>query len=74
LYQLIWGFSELFPKVPAKFPTDKDGNYITTVLKEPLEYSGLLSHYHLTKEKIDTAGLDYALVEKEVALRKKFGF
>ena len=74
LVQLIWGFSELFPNIPMEFPKDQNGKYITTNLKDPMKYSGLMSHYHITRGKIDTAGLDYAFIEKEVAQRKLVGY
>jgi hypothetical protein len=74
LYSLIWGFSELFPKIPMKFPTDNNGNYITTALTNPEKYIGLVNHFHLTKGKIDTAGLDMRKVEEEVVNRKLIGY
>ena len=74
LYQLLWGFSELFPNVPAKFPRTTQGFPITTKLEKPEEYVGFVSHYHLKRSKIDTAGLDYEKIEEEVASRKKWGF
>jgi hypothetical protein len=70
----MWGFVELFPHVPAQFPRTVHGFHSTTKLADPTQYSGLVSHYHLTRNKIDTAGLDYEMIEYELALRKKFGF
>jgi hypothetical protein len=74
LYQLIWGFSELFPDIPAKFPRNNDGTFNYTVLKKPHDYIGLVNHYNLRRGKIDAAGLDLAAIEHEVSLRKKFGY
>lgn len=74
LVQLIWGICELFPQVKPSFPKDNNGNYITTVLKTPETHYGLLNHYHLTRGKIDTAGLDHAFIEKEVGDRLKLGY
>lgn len=73
LVQLIWGITEMFPNVKPEFPKN-NGEYITTKLASPETYCGCVSHYHLTKEKIDTAGLDYSLIEKEVDQRKKLGY
>ena len=74
LVQLMWGFSELFPNVPAKFPRTPQGFPTLTKLNNPREYSGFVSHYHLRREKIDTAGLDMEMLEQEVEARKKFGY
>lgn len=74
LIQLLWGISELFPNVSSSFPKNDKGEYITTKLSAPEAYKGYLSHYHLTKEKIDTAGLDYKYIEEQVELRKKLGY
>jgi hypothetical protein len=74
LIQLIWGFVELFPNVPAKFPRTNQGYFMTTQLTNPVQYNGLVSHYHLRREKIDAAGIDYQLIEDEVAKRRKVGF
>jgi hypothetical protein len=74
LYQLIWGYSELFPDIPMTFPRGDAGEPLTKVLKAPKEYSGLLQHYHIKRSKIDAAGLDMKRIEEEVAQRKKVGY
>ncbi len=74
LYQLIWGYCELFPDVKAEFPKDENGNYVTKLLKKPKDYVGLVNHYNIAKGKIDAAGLDLEKIEKEVATRKKLGY
>lgn len=74
LYKLIWGFTELFPEVPAEFPKTPQGFYCTTTLSNPKEYIGLVSHYHLTRRKIDTAGLDYSVVEQQIREMKIAGY
>ena len=74
LKSLIWGFSELFPNVPATFPKDASGKYITGVLKNATNYTGLVNHYNLTRGKIDAAGLDLADIEQGVADRKQVGY
>lgn len=74
LIQLMWGFTELFPHVPAKFPRTPQGSLITTKLEKPETYSGFVNHYHLTRDKMDTLGLDMEMIEKEVALRKQIGY
>ncbi len=67
LKSLMWGFSELFPNVPPKFPKDSNGKNITTVLKDPLAYTGFVTHYQLKRGKIDVAGLDFDGIENDVA-------
>lgn len=74
LKRLIWGFSELFPDIPMQFPKNSDGSFITTVLKNPKNYTGLANHYHLKRSKIDTAGLDMKDIEETVAEMKKWGY
>lgn len=74
LLQLLWGFVELFPHVPAKFPRTVQGFHSTTKLADPTQHTGFVSHYHLKRSKIDTAGLDYDMIEEEVELRKQLGF
>jgi len=74
LYSLIWGFSVLFPDVPLEFPKNAQGAHITTKLDNPEAYTGLCSHYHLRRSKIDTAGLDYEEMERELSIRKRIGF
>ena len=74
LLQLMWGFTELFPHVPAKFPRDSQGALITTKLDKPETYTGFVNHFHLTRDKMDTLGLDMEMVEREVAKRKQTGY
>jgi hypothetical protein len=74
LYQLLWGYSELFPGIPMAFPRDNAGKPLTTVLKAPKEYTGLLQHYHIKRGKIDAAGLDMEQIEDAVARRKRLGY
>jgi hypothetical protein len=66
LKKLIYGYCSLFPKVKPEFPKYKDGTYITTTLNYPFNYNGLVNHYHLTKRKIDCAGLDMKDIEESV--------
>lgn len=73
LYDLVWGICQLCD-IPPKFPRDANGNFLTTNLKDPSSYKGLLNHYNITRGKIDTAGLDLEKIEKEVGNRLKYGF
>jgi len=63
LNHLIWGFCELFPDVPSTFPRDGNNESLTTVMENPTEYSGLVTHYQLRRGKIDCCGLDFASIE-----------
>lgn len=74
LLQLMWGYVELFPHVPAKFPRNPQGFHTTTKLAEPNKYVGFVSHYHLSRNKTDTAGLDYEMIENQIQIRRKLGF
>jgi hypothetical protein len=66
LKRLIYGYCKLFPNVKPEFPKNKDGSYITTTLNYPFNYKGLVNHYHLTRRKVDCAGLDMKDIEDEV--------
>lgn len=66
LNHLILGFCRLFPNIPSKFPRDKMGNIPSTVIPNPMEYKGLCGHFHLRRDKIDPAGLDFESVENFV--------
>jgi len=74
LKALIWGYCELFPNIPPEFPKNEDGSFVTTKLKDPHGYTGLVNHYHLRRDKVDTAGLDMEDIEREVARRLTLGY
>jgi len=46
--------------IPLVSPTDGSGLHLETVSPEAAssKFSGFVSHYHLTRRKIDCAGLD----------------
>ena len=46
--------------IPLKSPTDATGRHSETVCPDAASssFAGFISHYHLTKRKIDCAGLD----------------
>jgi hypothetical protein len=54
--------------IPLKTPLDRSKNTNTTVSKKAAEgrFEGFVSHYHLTKRKIDCAGLDLKKLLKEI--------
>lgn len=68
---LLWGFAELFPDVPRKFPHDQDGKPIKTVVKNPV---GFLNHYNITTEKMDCSGFPHDYVEEQVVAKLKLGY
>jgi len=59
--------------LPLECPMDSKGQLITGVYKPILEnkFSGVCCHYHLTRNKIDCAGLD--LVKLLVETKKELG-
>jgi hypothetical protein len=71
---LMFGFCDLFPNVPRTFPRDTKGSILNTVLLDPKKYSGLAMHYHLSRQKIDAAGIDMEQLEKDVESMLKFGY
>jgi hypothetical protein len=54
--------------IPLKTPLDRSKGTNTTVSKKAAEgrFEGFVSHYHLTKRKIDCAGLDLKKLLKEI--------
>ncbi len=54
--------------IPLKTPLDRSKSTNTTVSKKAAEgrFEGFVSHYHLTKRKIDCAGLDLKKLLKEI--------
>lgn len=63
---LLTGFAKLFPDIPMVFPKDSDGNLIKTSIPNPEKYQGLLTHYNVTRNKIDPLGFPSAQVEAEI--------
>jgi hypothetical protein len=66
LLKLTFGFINLFPDIPPSFPKLENGEFCYTVLPDAESFSGLVNHYNLTRNKIDTAGIDLALIEKYI--------
>jgi hypothetical protein len=74
LVQLMWGFAELFPEVPRKFPRNAQGLPLEGKLTDPKSYTGFAQHFHLRRSKIDAAGIDPINLEKQVQNRLKWGY
>lgn len=60
--KLAFGISRLVKNVKLEFPKS-NGNYIKTTISNPENYSGLLHHFNITRNKIDPAGFDTEFVE-----------
>lgn len=71
---LAWGFCELFPGTPARFPRDKDGAISKTVIKDPQAHNGFLCHFNIDRGKIDPLAFPLKYLEDEVDKRMKFGY
>lgn len=54
--------------IPLVAPTDENGETLKSVSRdaEKNKFSGFVSHYHLTRRKIDCAGLDIAKMLKQI--------
>ena len=54
--------------IPLQTPLDRSGKTNTKVSKKAAEgrFEGFISHYHLTKRKIDCAGLDIKKLLEEL--------
>ncbi len=55
LEKLTASLCTVFPKLPCDAPRDEDGAVTTKTLDEARlkTYSGLIGHYHITKDKVD---------------------
>ena len=54
--------------VYANEPIDSDGDLLTKVFQPAVKgvYEGVVCHYHLTRKKIDTAGLELDKIIHEI--------
>lgn len=68
--KIAYAVNHFCPSVELSFPKDASGNYTRTIIDDVENYSGLLSHYNITTNKIDPAGFDHEYVEW-VAIRYK---
>ena len=66
--QALWKAIHEGVGVPLECPLDESGNTLKTVDKKVIadKFKGFISHYHITKRKIDCAGLDIAELLKEI--------
>ena len=64
----LWRAVHVGVGVPLKCPTDKDGNTLKAVSSSVASnrFQGFVSHYHITRRKIDCAGLDINSMLKEI--------
>ena len=66
--QALWKAVHLACDIPLECPTNENGELITTVDRDcdKGRFDGFICHYHLTKRKIDCAGLDLVGLLDEV--------
>ena len=67
-YKALLDFLNKTYGIPLDFPRDDDGNLLTTVHPESSKgvFDGVTCHYHLTRKKIDTAGLKLDKIIDEI--------
>jgi len=63
-YKALVDFLSKQYNIPLECPRNDDGSLLTTVCPEAQSdnYRGVICHYHLTKKKIDTAGLELVAI------------
>ena len=68
LKALIEAVHKAMPWIPLECPLDKNGNtsYAIDPVASKNKVFGFVSHYHLTKRKIDCAGLDLKTLLEEI--------
>jgi len=66
--QALWKAVHDATGIPYECPVDANGNTSTTVDKKVAggTFKGFVSHYHVTKKKIDCAGLDIKNLLNEI--------
>jgi len=66
--QALWKAVHDSAGIPFECPLDKNGNTSTTVDRKVVNgtFKGFVSHYHVTKKKIDCAGLDIKNLLNEI--------
>ena len=66
--QALWEACHNGLGIPYKCPTDKEGNTLKKVSTSAAanRFKGFVSHYHLTRGKIDCAGLDIKNLLEEI--------
>lgn len=64
----LWKAINIGLDIPLKCPKDKHGNTLKTVSTSAAsgKFKGYVSHYHLTRKKIDCAGLDIVKLISEL--------
>ena len=64
----LWKACASYYDIPYKTPLDKDGNTLRKVSTSAAagRFKGFVSHYHLTRNKIDCANLDIEKLLQEV--------
>lgn len=60
---LAAGLSKALPKLGSDFPKDANGNFIKTSITNP---TGMISHFNITKNKIDPLGFPFGQAEQEI--------
>ena len=67
-YKALLKFLNENYNIPLVCPLDKEGKLITTVHPESAKnkYRGVVCHYHLTKRKIDTSGLELKAILEQI--------
>ena len=68
LKALMKAVNGAMPWIPLECPLDKNGetSYALDTAASKNRYNGFVSHYHLTKRKIDCAGLDLKALLEEI--------
>ena len=61
-------WTKLLRKIQLECPLDEDGNNLTTTSKKVKAgtFKGFINHFHVTKSKIDCAGLDIKKLLNEI--------
>lgn len=65
LIHLAHGVCHILPDIPRKFPKENE-EYFKGTLKNPNNFAGLVTHYHVSGYKIDALGLDFKEIEDGV--------
>ena len=67
---MLWKACHEAYDIPYKAPESGDSDFLTSTKYDSLvgrgKFNGFVSHYHITRKKIDCAGLDIASLLNEI--------
>ena len=72
-YEVLIDFLTAHYNIPLEYPMDEHGSLCTSVYQDAVKgkFKGVLNHYNLTRNKIDTAGLKLNEIINSIKEKRK---